>query len=87
MSHYVYMLKCSDGTLYTGYATDVVKRVKEHNGEGDTPTQRALGARYTRSRRPVQLVHHERFDTRSEAMRREYAIKRLSRKEKERLFL
>lgn len=87
MHHYVYMLRCADGSLYTGYATDIEKRVREHNGEGDTPSQRALGARYTRGRRPVTLVYYEAFSSRSEAMKRECAIKRLSRAEKERLLV
>lgn len=76
-SHVVYVLNCADGTLYTGYTTDLERRVAEHNaGEG---------AKYTRPRTPVEVVHVERFDTRSDAMAREYAIKQLSRAEKERL--
>ena len=80
MTHFVYMVRCSDGSLYTGYATDPEKRLREHNGESKTP-----GARYTRGRRPVQLVYVETFKTRSEAMKREAAIKRHSRAEKEAL--
>lgn len=77
MSHHVYVLECADGSLYTGYTTDVERRLEEHNaGEG---------AKYTRGRTPVSLVHTERFETRSKAMSREYAIKQLSRREKERL--
>lgn len=77
MSHHVYIVECADGSLYTGYTTDVERRVDEHNaGEG---------AKYTRGRTPVSLVYTERFETRSDAMSREYAIKRLSRREKERL--
>jgi putative endonuclease len=77
MSHYVYVLECADGTLYTGYTTDVERRVAEHDaGEG---------AKYTRGRTPVELVHTECFETRSEAMAREYEIKGRSRAEKERL--
>ena len=75
--HHVYVLKCADGSLYTGYTTDLERRVAEHDaGEG---------AKYTRGRTPVELVHAESFDSRSAAMRREYEIKRLSRAEKERL--
>ena len=75
--HYVYVLECADGTLYTGYTTDVERRVAEHNA-GD-------GAKYTRGRTPVEVVHVEAFDTKSAAMSREYEIKRLSRGAKERL--
>ena len=72
----VYMLRCADGSLYTGITTDVVRRVAEHNGAG------ALGARYTRSRRPVKLVHVEPAADRAEATRREAAIKQLGRARK-----
>jgi putative endonuclease len=82
MSHFIYILKCADNTLYTGYTTDVAKRLKEHNGEGSTKTVRLAGAKYTKPRRPVQVVHTESFQSRSEAMQREYAIKQLSRVEK-----
>jgi putative endonuclease len=75
--HYVYVVECSDGTYYTGYTTDVDRRVAEHN-DGE-------GAKYTRGRRPVELVHVEAFDEQSEAMQREYAIKQLRRAAKERL--
>ena len=74
------MLRCADGSLYTGITTDVIRRVAEHNGRG------AIGARYTRSRRPVQLVHVEPAATRAEASRREAAIKRLDRARKLALF-
>lgn len=77
MSHYVYVIECADGTLYTGYTTDVERRVAEHDA-GD-------GAKYTRGRTPVDLLHVECFETRGEAMSREHEIKRLSRTEKERL--
>jgi putative endonuclease len=70
---YVYMLRCADGTLYTGITTDVVRRVAEHNGE------EGVGARYTRGRRPVALVYMEPADSRAEAARREAAIKQLDR--------
>ncbi|RCU47234.1 GIY-YIG nuclease family protein [Haloplanus salinus] len=75
--HYVYVLECADGTYYTGYTTDVERRVAEHDaGEG---------AKYTRGRTPVELVHVEEYDTRSAAMSREHAIKSLARRQKERL--
>jgi putative endonuclease len=75
--HHVYVLECDDGTLYTGYTTDVERRVAEHDaGEG---------AKYTRGRTPVELVYTEAFDARSAAMRREHEIKQLSRAGKERL--
>jgi putative endonuclease len=72
----VYMLRCADGSLYTGITVDVERRLAEHNGEG------GLGARYTRSRRPVELVHVESAGNRAEAARREAAIKRLDRRRK-----
>ena len=75
--HYVYVVECSDGTYYTGYTTDVERRVAEHN-EG-------TAARYTRGRRPVELVYTEAYDSQSAAMQREYAIKQLRRAAKERL--
>ena len=75
--NYTYVVKCSDGSLYTGWTTDVTRRVKEHN-EGK-------GAKYTKSRRPVELVYYEAFETKQDAMKREYAIKQLSREEKEKL--
>jgi putative endonuclease len=75
--HYVYILRCADDTLYTGYTTDVERRVAEHDsGEG---------AKYTRGRTPVELVHVESYGSRSAAMSREYEIKQLSRSEKESL--
>lgn len=72
---HVYILRCADGTLYTGIATDPVRRCAEHNGAGP-------GARYTRGRRPVELIYTEEAADRSAAGRREAAIKRLSRSEK-----
>ncbi|TKX40473.1 GIY-YIG nuclease family protein [Halorubrum sp. CGM4_25_10-8A] len=75
--HHVYVIECADGTLYTGYTTDVERRVAEHDaGEG---------AKYTRGRTPVTLRHVESFDSKSAAMSREYGVKSLSRAEKERL--
>jgi putative endonuclease len=76
---YVYILRCSDNSLYTGIATDVDRRVEEHNQDN------SLGARYTRARRPVKLVYREKAETRSKASKREYAIKKLSKNEKEAL--
>ena len=77
MGHHVYVLECADGTYYTGYTTDVERRVREHDaGEG---------AKYTRGRTPVELRHVERFESRSAAMAREHEITSLSRAAKERL--
>jgi len=74
MSHYVYLVQCADGTLYTGYAKDVQQRVAVHNtGEG---------ARYTRSRLPVTLLISWHFPTQSAALKREYQIKQLTRQQK-----
>lgn len=72
--NYTYIVKCSDGTLYTGWTNNLEKRLHAHN-EGK-------GAKYTKSRRPVTLVYQESFDTKEDAMRREYAIKQLPRKKK-----
>jgi putative endonuclease len=85
MKHFVYMLRCADDSLYTGYTTNLEQRIAEHNGEGETKKARSAGARYTRPRRPVVLVYFETFKTRSEAMQREYAIKQLTRIEKQAL--
>lgn len=73
-SHYIYILECSDGTLYTGYTIDLEKRLHTHN-EGK-------GAKYTRVRLPVKRVYEESFETKSAAMQREYAIKQLTRSQK-----
>ena len=73
--NYTYIVQCADGTLYTGWKTNVMRRLKEHN-EGKA------GAKYTRAKRPVNLVYYEGYETKEEAMRREYAIKQLTRKEK-----
>lgn len=72
-----YILRCSDGTLYTGWTNDIEKRLAAHND--------GTGAKYTRGRRPVELVYYEEFATKQEAMRREVAIKKLSRAEKMKL--
>ena len=79
MSYTVYILKCADGTYYTGITTDPARRLQEHN-EG-------VAAKYTHpaSRRPVEMVYQETAEDRAAASRREYAIKQLPRKEKEAL--
>ena len=74
-SNFTYILRCADGTLYTGWTNDLKKRIAAHNA--------GTGGKYTRCRRPVALVYYETFPTKEEAMRREYAIKQLSREEKE----
>ena len=72
--NYVYILRCNDDSLYTGWTNDLDKRIKEHsNGKG---------AKYTKARLPVELVYFEEYENKIEAMRREYAIKQLKRKEK-----
>ena len=77
MAHYVYVVRCADGTLYTGYARDPKARAKVHNS--------GCGAKYTAGRRPVRLVYSEKFRTLEKALRREHQIKRLSRREKQSL--
>ena len=72
--YFAYIMRCADGTLYTGYTDDIARREAVHNS--------GRGAKYTRSRLPVKTVYHESFATRSEAMKRECAIKRLSREQK-----
>jgi putative endonuclease len=76
MNYWVYIVQCRDGSFYTGYAVDVEKRIKAHNNS-------KVGAKYTKMRRPVELVYSESHPTKSEAMKREYQIKQLSRAEKE----
>ncbi len=73
--HFVYILRCADKTLYTGRTNDLARRIRAHN-------ESKGGAKYTRSRRPVILVYKERFRTLSKALKREYAIKQLSRTDK-----
>ncbi|MBZ2188942.1 GIY-YIG nuclease family protein [Alcanivorax sp. JB21] len=73
------MVRCADGTYYTGITTDPARRIDEHNGAGPSAQR---GARYTRARRPVELVYTEQAASRSEAARREWAVKRLSRPQK-----
>jgi putative endonuclease len=75
--HFVYIVRCADGTLYTGYARDPKARVKLHNT--------GRGARYTSGRRPVCLIYSERFESVGDALRRERALKRRSRAQKEAL--
>ena len=72
--NFVYIVQCNDGTYYTGWTTDLHKRIKMHN-EG-------RGAKYTRARRPVELVYSETLETKEEALRREHAIKCLTRIQK-----
>ena len=72
--NYAYILECKDGTYYTGWTNNLEKRVKDHN-EGK-------GAKYTRARRPVVLAYYEEFETKEEAMQREYAIKQMKRSQK-----
>ena len=77
MSFYVYIVRCGDGSLYTGWTTDPQKRLDSHNA--------GTGARYTRSRRPVVLVYCEECSTRKDAMSRECRIKKMTREAKRRL--
>ena len=72
--NYTYIVKCSDGTYYTGWTNNLEKRLAAHNA--------GKGAKYTKSRRPVVLKYYETFSTKKEAMRREWTVKQLSRKEK-----
>lgn len=73
--YYLYLLKCADGTLYTGITTDLERRIVEHNSA-------KLGAKYTRARRPVKLVYSRKFKNRSTASRAEARIKKLKKAEK-----
>ena len=72
--NYVYLLRCSDGTLYCGWTTDLERRVRAHND--------GRGAKYTRSRRPAELVYLEEYEDRHAALRREWAVKRMTRADK-----
>ena len=72
--NYTYILKCKDGSLYTGWTNDLEQRVAAHNT--------GKGAKYTKERRPVELVYFEEFETKEQAMKREYAIKQMARKDK-----
>ena len=75
MKYFVYILRCSDKTLYTGYTNDVGKRVIAHNIS-------KTGAKYTKARRPVKLVYREECKTKSESLKREIAIKKMKRNKK-----
>lgn len=75
--NYTYLLRCADSTLYCGWTNHLEERIQAHNA--------GKGAKYTKSRRPVSLAYYEVFDTKEEAMRREYALKQLTKKEKEAL--
>ena len=72
--NYTYILKCKDGSLYTGWTNDLEQRGAAHNT--------GKGAKYTKARRPVELVYFEEFETKEQAMKREYAIKQMARKDK-----
>ena len=72
--NYTYILRCRDGTFYTGWTNDLEKRLRAHND--------GTGGKYTHARRPVELVYYECFGTKEEAMRREWAIKQLTRAQK-----
>ena len=78
MSYFIYIVECNDGSLYTGVAKDISKRVEEHNFSDK-------GAKYTKARRPVVLKYFEELEDRSSACKREYEIKQLKREEKLRL--
>ncbi len=77
MENFVYILRCKDGSLYTGWTNNLEKRVKMHN--------LGLGAKYTKGRGPCELVYFERFENKSDALKREAAIKKLERIEKEKI--
>lgn len=72
--HYVYMVRCADDTLYTGWTTDIEKRIRTHNAK--------KGAKYTKSRTPVELYYYEEYETKNRALKREARIKKLTRKQK-----
>ena len=74
MDNYIYILRCADGSLYTGWTNDLEKRLAAHRS--------GKGGKYTRARLPVELVYSERYDTKQAAMRREWEIKQLPREEK-----
>ncbi|MGM9564435.1 GIY-YIG nuclease family protein [Evtepia sp.] len=75
--NFTYILRCADGTYYTGWTNNLEKRLAAHNA--------GVASKYTRSRRPVELVYHECFETKAEAMSREWRIKQLTRAQKEAL--
>ena len=72
--NYTYIVECKDGTFYTGWTNDIEKRMEAHNA--------GRGAKYTKNRRPVTLIYKECFETKEEAMKREYAIKQMTRTQK-----
>ena len=78
-NNYVYIVRCSDQTLYTGWTNHLKKRIEAHNA--------GKGAKYTKARRPVELVYFETFERKSDALKREYQIKQLKKSEKEKLIL
>ena len=77
--NYVYILRCADGSLYTGWTNDLEKRVKTHNA--------GRGAKYTKTRLPVELVYYEEYEEKGEALSREFSIKKLKKTDKEKLIL
>ena len=77
MKHYAYIVECADGTYYCGYTNDLEKRMETHN--------RGKGAKYTKPRLPVVLVYYEEFETKEEAMSREWHLKQLSHAQKQAL--
>nr|WP_194241270.1 GIY-YIG nuclease family protein [Bacillus fonticola] len=77
VNHTFYVVECADGSWYAGYTNKLAQRIATHNA--------GKGAKYTRARLPVQLVHSEQYGSKQEAMQREYAFKQLSRAEKERI--
>ncbi len=79
--YYVYILECADGTYYTGRTTNIEERLRKHNGEISG------GAKYTRSRRPVNAVYTETYETVNDALKREYELKQLTHTQKELLIL
>ena len=74
IEHYIYIVRCKDGTLYTGYTNNVQARIEKHNA--------GKGAKYTKTRRPVVLLYQEGYETKSEAMKREYENKTFTRTQK-----
>ncbi|WP_086934195.1 GIY-YIG nuclease family protein [Agarilytica rhodophyticola] len=78
MAWFVYIVECVDTSFYAGITTDIDRRLHEHN-------EKKSGARYTRAKRPVKLVYSEAMENRSEASKREYAIKQMTRKQKEQI--
>lgn len=75
--NYVYILKCADNTYYTGWTNNLKKRINTHSS--------GKGAKYTRGRRPVELVYYEEFEEKSDALKRECSIKKLKREQKEQI--